>query len=85
MGRIVGAAILILGIWIFLFPFTGPAMGLPLAALPMGAAHMAMPMGNVSTIVVTQAMVFSNIIPGIILTLIGVYHVFKERPRLTVA
>lgn len=79
MRRITGGLILALGLWIFLFPFVGPVFGLYLAPPPM---HMGMSsmrgMGATPTVIVNQAMVFSNFLPGVILSMIGIYHLFKE-------
>lgn len=83
MGRIVAGVIFILGLWIFLFPFTGPVMGLSLvpAAQHMGMMHMGGNMGNTPVIVVNRAMVFSNFIPGALLMCVGVYALFSRAPQ----
>lgn len=80
MGRVAGAVILILGLWVFIFPFVGPAFGLYLSPPPMGGMGSKMvAMGLTKTVIVNQAMVFSNFLPGLVLGMVGVYHLFKER------
>ena len=77
--------ILALGLWIFLFPFVGPALGFPLASNPMSTgAHMA-GMGMTPTVIVNHAMVFSNFLPGLVLGMIGTYQLFKERGEAATA
>ena len=83
MARVTGALILALGLWIFLFPFVGPVFGLYLATRPMSAGSHMGSMGMTPSVIVNQAMVFSNFLPGVVLGMIGTYHLFKERVGVT--
>jgi len=77
--RALGIVLFLLGLWVFLAPFTGPAMHLyltPPPAMSMGMMHMGTGMMN-STVVVNRAMVFYNFLPGLALILIGVYNIFR--------
>ncbi len=74
--RILGAVLFLIGLWVFLAPFIGPAMHLYLIppSMSMGMSHMGGM--NANAVVVNQAMVFFNFLPGAVLILIGIYLVF---------
>ncbi len=81
MSRILAGVIFLIGLWLFLAPFIGPAIGLPLAPASMGGmSHMGMRMGNMPTVTVNRAMVFVNFIPAVILMMAGLYELFRSRP-----
>jgi len=75
--RILGIVLFVLGLWVFLAPFIGPVMHLYFSppTMSMGMQHM----GGMSSsvVVVNPAMVFFNFIPGMVLILIGIYHIFS--------
>ena len=77
--RALGIVLFVLGLWVFLAPFIGPVMHLYFSPpTMMGMQHMG-GMGGMSSnaVVVNPAMVFFNFIPGMVLILIGVYHIFS--------
>ncbi|GAC1350474.1 MAG: hypothetical protein NVSMB27_33330 [Ktedonobacteraceae bacterium] len=78
--RILGAVLFILGLWVFLAPFIGPAMHLYLSPPPMhmGMTHMGTGMMS-NAVVINQAMVFFNFLPGLILIPLGIYLLFSGR------
>ncbi len=77
--RVLGVILFIIGLWVFLAPFIGPAMHLYLIPPPvnMGMSHMSGM--NANAVVVNQAMVFFLFVPGAILMLIGIYLIFSGR------
>lgn len=84
MSRILAGVIFLIGAWLFLAPFVGPAIGLPLVPAPMaGMSHMGMRMGSMPTVTVNRAMVFVNFIPAVILMMAGLYELFRSRPTAT--
>ncbi len=76
--RVLGVVLFLLGLWVFLAPFIGPAIHLYLIppSMHMGTMHMGGGM-MMNAVVLNQAMVFFNFLPGVILILLGIYHIFK--------
>lgn len=83
--RVLGIVLFVLGLWVFLAPFIGPAIHLYLTPPPaMGMSMMHMGTGMTSnTVVVNRAMVFFNFLPGLVLILIGVYNIFRGQINVT--
>ncbi len=78
--RVLGIVLFVLGLWVFLAPFIGPVMHLYYTPPPTGMMNMARMAGmSARVVVVNQAMVFFNFIPGVALILIGIYHLFSGR------
>jgi len=83
--RVLGIVLFLLGLWIFLAPFTGPAIHLyltPPVTTGMSMMHMGTSM-TTNTVVVNRAMVFFNFLPGLALVLIGVYNIFRGQINVT--
>jgi hypothetical protein len=78
VGRIPALVVLVLGLWIFLAPFLGPVVGLYLSPPPMRMGGMPMRMGMTTAITINRAMVFVDFIPGVVLSVIGVYYLFRR-------
>jgi len=84
-ARILGIVLFLIGLWVFLAPFIGPAIHLSLIP-PVASSGMHMGgMGgmNANAVVLDRAMVFFNFLPGVILTLLGVYYIFKGEVTVT--
>ena len=78
--RILGVVLFILGLWVFLAPFIGPAIHLYLSPPPMSTGMMHIGSGMMSNaVVLNQAMVFFNFLPGLILIPLGIYLIFSGR------
>ena len=78
--RILGLILFLVGLWIFLAPFVGPAMHLNYVPPTTSTSPMHMAgMGGLSTnaIVVNRAMFFFNFVPGAALVLVGIYLIFS--------
>ena len=86
--RILGIVLVVLGFWVFMAPFIGPVLHLYLTPPPMhmgGTMHMGGATSmNSTVVVVNQAMVFFDFLPGATLMLIGVYLVFSNQPSRNV-
>lgn len=82
LGRWLGAALFVLGIWVFLGPFIGPAMHLYFVMPSASAMGMKAggTMGNMNAVVVNPGMVFFNFLPGVVLTMTGLYRLFASTP-----
>ncbi len=80
--RVLGIVLFVLGLWVFLAPFIGPVMHLYFSppTMSMGMQHMG-GMGGMSSnaVVVNPAIVFFNLLPGMVLILIGIYHIFSGK------
>lgn len=86
MNRTLAVVLGVIGLWLFLAPFLGPVIGLPIVpAMSSSMMHMGMRMGNMPTVTVNRAMVFFNFIPGIILMLVSLYYLFERRPERAIA
>lgn len=83
--RLLGIVLFVLGLWVFLAPFIGPVMHLYLTPPPMhmtGTMHMGGMDAN--AVVLNPAMVAFNFLPGLLLILIGIYHIFSGKaPAVT--
>lgn len=78
--RVLGIVLFVVGLWVFLAPFAGPAMHLYLSPPPMSTGMMHMGGGMMTNaVVINKAMVFFNFLPGLVLILLGVYNVFSGR------
>mgnify|MGYP001270435049 CR=1 FL=1 len=80
--RVLGIALFVIGLWVFLAPFIGPAMNLyldPPARTGMGMIHMTGTGMNSTVVVVNTAMVFFLFLPGAALMCIGLYFIFSGR------
>jgi len=76
--RVLGVVLFLLGLWVFLAPFIGPAIHVYLVPPTMHTTMMHMGAGMMTNaVVINQAMVFFNFLPGVILILLGIYHIFK--------
>jgi len=82
MNRTLAVIMALLGLWLFLAPFLGPTIGLPLVPAPSGTMmNMGTHMSASHMVMINRAMVFFNFIPGLILLLVGMYYIFREQPN----
>lgn len=72
--RILGVILLLVGLWVFLAPVVGPLIHLYYTPPPMQMGGM-----NANAVIVNQAMVIFNFLPGVILILIGIYLLFSGK------
>ena len=83
-ARVLGIVLFLVGLWVFLAPFTGPAMHMAYAQTATSSGMMHMGAGMMANaVVVNQAIVFFNFVPGVILIMLGLYYSFNGQTRVT--
>ena len=75
--RILGVILLLVGLWVFLAPFVGPVIHLYSTPPPTGMMQTAAM--NANDVIVNRAMLIFNFLPGVILMLVGIYHLFSGK------
>jgi hypothetical protein len=87
VNRTLVAIVGLIGLWLFLAPFLGPVIGLPF--IPhMNQMNMGMQMSGMAStpaVTINRAMVFFNLVPGVILMITSIYFLFQRRPQPAIA
>jgi hypothetical protein len=81
--RVLGIVLFLIGLWVFLAPFIGPAMHMAYAQTSTGSMmHMGTGM-MANAVLVNLAVVFFNFLPGVVLIMLGLYLAFNGQTRVT--
>lgn len=75
--RILGVILLLVGLWVFLAPFVSPVIHLYYTPPPMDMMQTAGM--NANAVIVNRAMLIFNFLPGVIVILVGIYHLFSGK------